>query len=398
VTGSNGRLVDRHQLVRQAQRAATLRTIVESGPISRAHVAAELGLAKPTVSMLVADLERERLVRAVGRSSGSVGRSATLFRFDPRAGFVIGADLGGTKLRVALADLAGRIVAEDVVPTDERGGRSVADQIADTARSMATTARISWKRVRQVVVGAPGIIGQDGRHELAPNISGFDGIDLVHELTIRTERPGQVTNDVNLAAVGERWMGAAMGCDDFVILAIGTGVGAGIVSGGVLLTGSRGAAGEVAYLPIGGDPSRPAARRRGALELAASGSTLARGGRSAEELFAAAERGDHRAAAKVASEAELLAHAIVALASVVDPSLVVLAGGVGSNPALVAPVSAALDRISPWPIRIATTALGDRAGLLGAVSMGCDAAMADLYQGAPVAGASPRRASTRSHT
>lgn len=368
-------------MVRRAQRAAVLRTIVDRGPISRAQVAAELGLAKPTLSMVVAELERDGLVVIDGHSSGTVGRTATMFCFNPRSGYVIAADLGGTKLRVALADLGGEVIAEELVPTDPRGGKAVADQITEVSRRLATQSRVAWKRVRRVVIGAPGIVGADGRHQLAPNISGFDEIDLGHELAVRTARPVDIANDVNLTAVGERWLGAAMGCDDFVVLAIGTGVGAGIFSGGALLTGSRGAAGEVAYLPLGGDPAKPAARRRGALELAASGSTLAKGGRSAEALFAAAAGGDVRAATKIDGEASLLAEAIVAIAAVVDPTMVVLAGGVGSNPALVAPVSRALKRIAPWPIDVATTSLGDRAGLLGAVSVGRDAAMEEIYRG-----------------
>ena len=119
----------------------------------------------------------------------------------------------------------------------------MADQITEVSRKLASRSRVPWKRVRRVVAGAPGIVGADGRHQLAPNISGFDEIDLGNELAIRTQRPVDIANDVNLAAVGERWKGAAVGCDDFVMLAIGTGVGAGIFSGGALLNGSRGAAG-----------------------------------------------------------------------------------------------------------------------------------------------------------
>jgi len=374
-------LVDRHEMVRLAQRAAVLRSIVEGAPISRAQVAATLGLAKPTVSTLVADLQHDGLVVTDGQSSGTVGRAATMFRFEPTSGYVIAADLGGTKLRVALADLDGQVVAEELVLTDPRGGKAVADQITEVSRGLASRSRVPWKRIRRVVIGAPGIVGADGRHQLAPNIAGFDEIDLGNELAIRTSCAVNIANDVNLAAVGERWLGAAMGCDDFVVLAIGTGVGAGIFSGGALLSGSRGAAGEVAYLPLGSDPAKPEARRRGALELAASGSTLARGGHTAESLFTAAATGDRSALAKIDGEASLLAEAIVAIASVVDPSMVVLAGGVGSNPALGPPVSRALKRIAPWPIEVATTSLGDRAGLLGAVSVGRDAAMAEIYEG-----------------
>jgi signal transduction histidine kinase len=134
-------------------------------------------------------------------------------------------------------------------------------------------------------------------------------------------------NDVNLAALGERWRGLGKGVANFVYLHLGTGVGAGLVLDGELYKGANGAAGEVGYLPLVRDARDRATRRRGALDAAAGSSgvvdtarRLGMGGPlSAKKVFAAARRGDRVALRVVAAESESIATAVAALAAVVDP-------------------------------------------------------------------------------
>ena len=158
-------------------------------------------------------------------------------------------------------------------------------------------------------------------------------------------------NDVDAAALAERAHGHGQQVDSFAFVSVGTGIGMGLVIGGQLFRGAHGVAGEIGYMPMtgghGGDPAD--ARRRGALEAAASAPAVVRAARragmrgqvSARRVFAAAARGDERAAAVVAEEAELVARVLCAIVTVVDPELIVLGGGIGQAPGFAAAVTRA---------------------------------------------------------
>jgi predicted NBD/HSP70 family sugar kinase len=244
---------------------------------------------------------------------------------------------------------------------------------------------VPWRRVDALSLGTPGVQNADGTIRLADNVRGLDEVRVAAALRRLLRIEVRVENDVNMAALGEFEHGVAKGCRNFVLLAIGTGVGMGVMVDGRIIRGSRGAAGEVAYLPIGAVPSAPASLRRGAFEVAAAGSgvceilkarlsrqrrlsgTSLHAGSSAREVYGAAALGDRLAADVVREHAELVAHAVLGVASVVDPELVVMGGGIGSNPVLLAPLRDAVSRITPWPIRVESSSLGPDAGLIGAV-------------------------------
>src|SRR5262249_28298993 len=154
--------------------------------------------------------------------------------------------------------------------------------------------------------------------------------------------------------------GAGQGCPLFVYLLVGTGVGAGVVVDGRLFAGAHGAAGEVGYLPFTQGPAAtPASRapdRRGMLEdavigdaaVAAAATHGMAGAAGPKEVFAAARGGDPRALAVVRAEAGRLAHAVAAVAAVLDPALVVIGGGIGDNADLLMdPLREALDDLTP---------------------------------------------------
>jgi predicted NBD/HSP70 family sugar kinase len=291
-------------------------------------------------------------------------------------GYVVGVDLGGTKVRAALADLTGHIVAEDVVSTDPRGGTAVAEQIATLIRSLAAQAGVGWTDIRASAVGSPGAYNpQTGAIDLSPNISSFDSLDIRQELIQRLGHPVVLDNDVNMAAFGEQRMGGGRDHRDFVFVAVGTGIGMGIVVNGELCRGARGAAGEISYLPIGTDPFDPANQVRGALEEAVAGATIAQryeeatGERvSVPTVFERAAAGDEHAVAAVEDEARLIALAVVAVGAVLDPEAVVLGGGIGSRVEMLGPVRRWLTRLGTYAPDVKTSLLGHRAALVGAIA------------------------------
>jgi predicted NBD/HSP70 family sugar kinase len=194
---------------------------------------------------------------------------------------------------------------------------------------------------------------------------------------------------VNLAALGEQWHGLGKGVDDYVYLHLGTGVGMGIVAGGELYRGHTGAAGEIGYLPLAGtDPVRPRSRRRGALDETAGASAIVERARragmspplTARSVFEAARRGEARASRVVASEAERIAVTVAAAAAMLDPELVILGGGIGSNgDLLLEPVIQRVRAMSPFRPRIEISALREDATLHGAVWQALQAAQDQLF-------------------
>jgi predicted NBD/HSP70 family sugar kinase len=377
-------------LLRSINERSVLELIRRGGPLSRAQVARESGLSKPTVSQVLATLLDVDLVREVGRSSGGKGPSAVLYELNPRAGWVVGIDIGRRWVRAAIADLSGTVVARQDERARSRSAASLIGQVGDIARSLARQAGRRWKDVTHVTIGSPGVFDPDrGMVAMAPNLPGWGRQGLVE--AVRKQLGTNITfeNDVNLAALGEQAGGHGRGVRHFAFLSIGTGVGLGLVLDGKLYRGSRGAAGEIGYLPIGEtDPHDPAVRRRGPFEETAAGGSVTRVAAelgmkpplTAERVFAAARRGDPVAIKAVEIEARRLALGIAAIAAVVDPELVILGGGVGKSGDLLArPIAEELGRLSPFHPRVEVSALGEDAVLRGAVATALAEARRQLF-------------------
>jgi predicted NBD/HSP70 family sugar kinase len=374
-------------------RAINARTILEQiqrdGPVSRAQVARDIGLSKPTVSLGLTALLDAGLVREVGRSSGRPGPSAILYELNPLAGWVVGVDVGRRRVRAALADITGDVVARRDEPAHASSARTLIGQVGAIAHGLAAEAGIGWDEVHHVTVGSPGVFEPvRGAVILAPNLPGWGRQGLLKRLRGELGDHIGVENDVNLAAEGQRWRGLARDVRNFGFLSVGTGVGMGLVLDGRLYRGASGSAGEVGYLPIGADPYDRQVRRRGAFEEAVNGTAVVRaaakaglpGSLTAKKVFALARRGDPLAGRVVEDEARRLALGLAVVVAVVDLELVILGGGVGGNAdLLLAPVERELRALSPIRPRLAVSALGEDAVLQGAVATALGVAQSRLF-------------------
>src|SRR6187399_3237672 len=145
-----------------AARQPSVRLVIErllrDAPVSRAEIARATGLSKQTISEVMRDLERDGWVAEDGQVQGSVGRSAVTYALRPDAAFVLGIDLGGTKLHIALADMHGVTVAENIEPTAGEGGAAVVAQIGRMTDALLQRAGIPPQRLRGGVMGSPGIV------------------------------------------------------------------------------------------------------------------------------------------------------------------------------------------------------------------------------------------------
>jgi glucokinase len=300
-----------------------------------------------------------------------------------------GIDVGGTKCLGVVLDPDGRVVAERRAPTP-RGASALLEAVVGLARALQEAAG----PVGAVGCGVPGLVDADGRLRFAPNLAGVDGLAVRAELSARLGVPVQVDNDATCAAWGEREAGAGRWADHMVLVTLGTGIGGGLVRGGVLDRGANGFAGEVGHMVV--DPHGPPCPcgKRGCWERFASGSGLGRLGRDAAEAGRAprlvelaggdptAVRGEHvtRAAAEgddgarevMRSFAWWVALGLSNLANALDPELFVVGGGlVEAGDVLLAPVreafAALVEAAAHRPeVPILPAALGERAGAVGA--------------------------------
>lgn len=316
---------------------AALDLLLEHGPLSRTRIGALTGLSKPTASQLLARLEAAGLVLPVGTTAGGPGPNAQLYQVNPAAGYVAGLDVTTGQIRFAVADITGRTVAEHLLPTP---GRQAAGTVARVTDGLAETLRqagLAPDCLSEVTIGTPGALDPaTGKLRYAPHLPGWHDPQLLDELRAALGTPVSIENDVNLAAVAERALGVARGCEDFVLLWAEEGIGAAIVIGGRLHRGFTGGAGEVGYMPVPGAPVVRNVRRENAggfqqlaganavLALAKQHRLSARSAQTAiERALATPQTGD----AFLGELADRLATGLAAIVAVIDPELVVLAAG-----------------------------------------------------------------------
>ncbi|MBK5568703.1 ROK family transcriptional regulator [Ensifer sp. SSB1] len=369
---------DSLRISRKFSQRSVMEAIVQGGPISRASISKQTGLSKQTISEIVRGLEEEGWVQETGRTSGHVGRTAVTYELVCDAAYIIAVDLGGTKVRVAITDLACQIFAEDTAPTDPRGGRFVVEQIAEMAFAAASRQKIAREKIRLAVVGVPGApCSETGRVLLAPNIAGFDTMDVVGAFEEVLGFGAMLENDVNLAVLGENWLGQGQGIDNLAYVALGTGVGSGLMVGGHLVRGASNAAGEMGFLPLGADPFEAESLRTGAFERAVASHGMAEryaalSGRNVTvpTIFANAEAGDAAAVSVLDETGRFLARGVAAIAAIANPQKVILGGSIGLRPEMLERVKTFLPQCFPYPVTVETGELGSRAAIIGAAAIG----------------------------
>lgn len=369
-------------------RLFSLRTVVEmivtAGPITRAEISRRSGLSKQAVSEVARQLEDAGWIGQVGRTQGNIGRTAVTYQIVPSAAYVIGIDLGGQKCRIAIADLSSHVIAETTTATNPAGGITTLRQIAGEIDRLIAETGIDRTKIQRAVIGCPGTIDpRSGRLSHSPSVPDLAGTDITGTLSTLLGVPTAAENDVNLAVLGEHWQGRGRGADSLAFVALGTGVGLGLMINGKLIRGGRGAAGEICYLPIENDPFEENILGEGAFERAiGSRGIMARyrrlGGdqlgdraaRSVHDIFAALRAGDALAERTIDETAKLFAFGLLSLTAIVDPDMIVLGGSIGIQPELVERATAYVKAGAEQPPPIAVSTLGNRATLIGALATG----------------------------
>lgn len=378
-----------------------LQLIRTTGPVSRAELARQTGLSKPTVSSLAAELLASGLVVETGLAQSEGGRRPVLLAFNDRAGFVVGMDVGGTTARACLATLQGEPLVTLREKTAGSSPSSLTAQLRGLTEALCAQAQVLRSHVLGVAIGTPGAVDPgSNRVRYAPNLPVLETLGFADALASALELPVSLHNDVNLAAVGEQAHGAGQDTYTFVFVSIGTGLGFGLIVGGQLHRGGAGRAGELGYLRL--SPHDPKT-----IEEVLCGAGIARrhaeagGSGRVSDAFDEAEGGQDPGLGVITELLPYLAWLLSALGTLLDPERLILGGGIGGRFRAFAPqLTRSLAQLSPITPPLSFSALGDDAGLYGAVRVALAEAEPYLVQSTRRGGDVPARklATALSHT
>ncbi len=359
-----------------------LQSIRAAGTTSRVRVAQETGLTPTTVHRLTDELRRRGLIVQVdGAERPGVGRPPMRLRFDGRTGHVIGVDVGNETTRAALADLDGTVLARTERPTASIEGNLPA-AIAELASGLQRDASLRPERLVAIAVGVAAVAGTEGTIVSASMHHLWEGLQLGIQLRRQAGCEVIVSQDDHLAALAELEVGGCMGLRDALVLNVGKGVGAGLITDGAVLRGAHGAAGRLGWIPApwyGGDASSGGSEPQRFVPLAALltadgliGEYRRLGGRAAvsgaREVFLAAAAGDAAADQAIDEFADRLGWLIGSSVAAFDPQRVVVGGGISGSFERLAPrVAAQVSAIAPAPPPIVASTLGTNAVVTGAI-------------------------------
>jgi len=290
---------------------------------------------------------------------------------------VLAIDLGGTKLATAVVDRGGQFLASEKHPVVRTSPAATMEQMAAQCHATVKSSGIEWREISRVGVIVPGVADAGGC-VWAPNLWGDANVPLSVELSRLIPAPLTLESDRAGYVVGEQWLGVARDLTDVVFVAVGTGIGVGILAGGRLIRGTGGVAGAAGWMALTGE-FRELYSSVGCWEAEAAGPALARAAQrtSAEDVVAEARAGNAVCLSAIEKVSASLGLGIANLVSIFNPQMVVLGGGLmQAGDLFLAPIRTTVRKWanprSANQVRIELSMLGDKAGLLGAARLALD--------------------------
>jgi glucokinase len=301
----------------------------------------------------------------------------------------VGVDVGGTKIAAGVVTPGGRVLAEARYPTPHSSGKLLETMIRAIKEVM------EGQDVGGVCLGVPGfILAQENKVVFSPNLHAVEGISLKERVGVELGVPLTVENDASAAAWGEFRFGSGSEVDHLVFLTLGTGIGGGVISHGVLLRGAQGSGGELGHVTVHATGPRCACGNRGCLEALASGTSIGRRARGAaienpdsalgriasrrrllgEDVTELARKGDRMALSVLEETGRWLGIGLAGYVNIFNPEVVAVGGGVMEAGDLILASARREVRLRARPpsrdvaeVQVAT--LGPQSGVLGAAAL-----------------------------
>ncbi len=308
--------------------------------------------------------------------------------------YSFGVDVGGTTIKMGLFDLDGNVLDKWEIKTrTENGGVNVLPDIAEAIKAKISEKAIAKEDVVGVGIGVPGPVDDKGVVYKCVNL-GWGVLNINEELGKLLDMPVKGGNDANVAALGEMWKGGGQGFESIVVVTLGTGVGGGIIMNGKILTGAKGAAGEIGHIHVDDNEKDVCGcGNSGCLEQFASATGIVRlanraleatdkktvlkaGEVSAKDVWDAVKAGDEVAIEIAEKFGQYLGKGLAAVAGVINPEAFVIGGGVSKAGTIL------LDYIqknyTPYvfhasrDVKFTLATLGNDAGIYGAAKLVLD--------------------------
>ena len=370
--------------LREANRARIVAVVQQRGSITQIELAGITGLSPATVSNIVKELTHAGVLQTTPTSrSGRRAQEVTLAR---NLGLVAGVHVLERSLRVALADVSHRVVADQRLPLPPaHRADSGLDRVAILVEELAESVGASMSEVLALGIGVPAPVDvSTGRVSSRSILPGWGGVVVPEVLGSRLGVPVVIDNDTNLGALAESRLGAARDVNSLVYVRITHGVGMGLVIDGVVHRGRRGAAGELGHVRDVDDGPACRCGLSGCLEGSVGSAALAarlaptHGHVALRDIVGRALAGDAACVRVVGEAGRRLGRALASVCTIIDPDLVVLDGElVGAGEALLGPIREVLDAevlpTEPPGVRVELSALGGDAQLRGALVSALDA-------------------------
>lgn len=365
--------------------------MIRQGATSRAELARATGLARSTVSQRIGVLLELGLIVEEGDTRSTGGRPAARLRLNEAGGVVLAADLGANHDRLAVADLAGNVLAEHTAQRSiAQGPEIILGWVRDNFVAQLAELGVGVEQVIGIGIGVPGPVEfAAGRAVKPPIMPGWHGVSIADRFA--DAFPGVevlVDNDVNIMAVGEHrtvWPRIS----DLLYVKVATGIGAGIIAGGRLSRGAQGAAGDIGHIRASEYLDEICAcGNAGCIEAVASGSALARRLRAlghdshaATDVVGLVQNGNADAVRLVREAGRLLGEVLAHAINLLNPSVLVIGGDLAhAESQLFAGIREAIYRrstsLATERLEIVRTRLGDRAGVVGAAALVLDQRLA----------------------
>ncbi len=312
--------------------------------------------------------------------------------------YIFGIDIGGTNIKFGLLNLDGEIILSDTIKTlSENGAEKTFDRIAEEIEKLRVEKNIAKEDILGVGMGIPGPVLNQEKVVFFANFPWEENLNVAKILGEKTGYKVKVDNDVNVITAGEAWQGAAKGYKDVIGVALGTGIGGGIIADGKLISGANGAGGEIGHMTIVPNGKLCGCGKKGCFEAYVSATGIEREATSrltvnknnkvwdivkekegqkveAKDVFDAAKLGDEFALDIVDYTTEYIAHGLGILLHITNPEVIVIGGGVAlAGDILFDGIKEKIKKYSlsvcVEDLKILPAKLGNEAGIVGAAAL-----------------------------
>lgn len=384
-------------MMAQLNRRSVIDIIRTQAPINKAEIAKQTGLSIPTVMKITDEFDKNHLVRVTGKGESSGGKRPELLELIPDAYYIIGVDIGRSRIKAIVMDLSGKLVVKERVKTGETlPEQQLIGRLTDLIGRVIRESGFAMEQFLGLGIGMPGLLDSErGTVLFSPDFH-WENVELLKPIGEHFPMYTILENSNRAMAMGEHWFGAGVESSYFVCVNLGHGIGSAIVQNGEFYRGSCGSSGEIGHITLEKKGPLCSCGNQGCLEALASANAMAsqarqavREGRGlrmlelaqgevenidAKEVFDAAREGDRTAAEIVDRAIEYIGIGLAGYINLLDPDMLILAGGVTNAgdyllDRLKAVIKARQMKSAGRKVKIRVSKLGSDAAAIGAASI-----------------------------